>query len=262
MSASRENRAQHASIDTSEVFASGSNMHVYKGVYTRGERAGEPCVSKVFKSGSVFEDTFFASELKVVDEARDIIENFNADRILTNTNILINIPEIWVYTRNDEKNLVEPFIDNFEKFNSNTGWVPNIFGGELNPWMQVMQALSHYSYQVTNGRLLLCDLQGGVYQDGFILTDPVICSQEEGQYGPTDLGQRGIDTFFSRHKCNQFCRGRGWRRPASARAYHPAQQGTSMALAVPNRYTRALLTRQAPQAPQQQYDTIYESDSD
>ena len=36
--------------------------------------------------------------------------------------------------------------------------------------------LSHYSYHVSNGAYLLCDLQGGVYKDGVVLTDPVVMS--------------------------------------------------------------------------------------
>ena len=32
---------------------------------TKGERAGEKCVGKIFKSGSAFEESYFANELKV-----------------------------------------------------------------------------------------------------------------------------------------------------------------------------------------------------
>ncbi|KAG7667698.1 hypothetical protein Ndes2526B_g01909 [Nannochloris sp. 'desiccata'] len=258
MSSSRENRATRSNIDKSRIFASGANMHVYKGVYTRGERSGEECVSKVFKTGSVFENAFFAAELKVVDEARSIIETFNAQRILSNSTILVNIPEVWEFTYTKEKNLVEPFIQNFQKFNSNTGWTPR----NADPWMEVMQALSHYSYHITNGRLLLCDLQGGIYQDGFILTDPVIISQERGEYGPTDLGEAGMATFFSRHKCNQFCSKRGWSRPQNVKAHFAAQQGTSMELVVPTRYTRAPLSRRQPQYNPPIQEEYSSSDSD
>ena len=51
-----------------------------------------------------------------------------------------------------------------------------------------MQALSHYSYHVSSGQFVLCDLQGGIYSDGAIITDPVIISRSAGTYGPTDLG--------------------------------------------------------------------------
>jgi Alpha-kinase family len=140
-----------------------------------------------------------------------------------------------------------------EKFNSNTGWTP----AHKTPWIQIMQAPRHYSYHASNGRLLLCDLQGGVYQDGFILTDPVIMSGTR-EYGPTNLGQEGIATFFSRNKCNPFCSGRGWSRPQNVRAHFKAQAGKSMELHVPTRYTRAPLTRVPQRQPHQHNRTCEE----
>ena len=250
MSYARENRSTRATIDRDHIFASGSNMNVYAGEYTEGDRAGEPCVGKVFKTGSVFENSYFAVELKVVDETLAIVNKFNDDGPI-DTKIVVNIPEIWERACNGELSLVEPMIDNFEKFNSNTGWVP----ARTNPWLEVMQALSHYSYHTTNGRLLLCDLQGGVYKDGFIITDPVIMS-ENREYGPTDLGLEGIHTFFARHKCNQYCSRRGWMRPQGVRAHFPAQHSTSMML-VPTRHSRAHLTY-APQRQQPRYNPIQE----
>ena len=62
---------------------------------------------------------------------------------------------------NREKCLIEPFIEKWEKFNSNTGWNKSHL-----PWDKAMQALSHYSYHITNGQFLMCDLQGGWYSDG------------------------------------------------------------------------------------------------
>ena len=49
---------------------------------------------------------------------------------------------------------MEPFIENWEKFNSNTGW-----NNEGTPWPRVMQALSHFSYHASAGSTVLCDLQ-------------------------------------------------------------------------------------------------------
>jgi hypothetical protein len=119
---------------------------------------------------------------------------------------------------------MEPMIANFEKFNSNTGWTPN----ESSPW------ISHYSYHTTNRKLLFCDLQGGIYKDGFIITDPVIMSTTQ-EYGPTDL----ISTFFARHKCNKFCN-KQWVMPHDKKVYFKVQKGSAMAL--PTRGTRAPLT--------------------
>jgi hypothetical protein len=41
------------------------------------------------------------------------------------------------------------------------------------------------------------DVQGGVYSNGVILTDPCILSFDT-QFGETDLGPKGISSFFSK----------------------------------------------------------------
>jgi Alpha-kinase family. len=75
-----------------------------------------------------------------------------------------------------------------------------------------MQATSHFSVHISNaGQHLLRDLQGVVYNDGVVLTDPVVISMEGGKYGPIDLGTNGISTLFAHHNCNEFCRSQ-WRK--------------------------------------------------
>jgi hypothetical protein len=69
--------------------------------------------------------------------------------------------------------LWSPFVHNWTKFNSNSGWSSST-GTEQD---LVMQALSHYSYHTSGGQFLVCDLQGGIYRDGVIL-DPIILSRE------------------------------------------------------------------------------------
>ncbi|KAJ1628617.1 kinase-like domain-containing protein [Pavlovales sp. CCMP2436] len=118
--------------------------------------------------------------------------------------------------------MAEPFIDNWEKFNSNSGWAKF-----ATPWPQVMQALSHYSYHATDGQLLLCDLQGGVYNDGVVLSDPVIISRSASAYGVTDLGLDGITSFFAHHVCTAYCRS-SWARPKNAVVIFASVQGTTM----------------------------------
>ena len=85
---------------------------------------------------------------------------------------------------------------------------------------------------------MFCDLQGGIYKDGFIITDPVIMSTTQ-EYGPTDLGSEGISTFFARHKCNKFCNNQ-WVMPRDKKVYFKVQNGSAMVL--PTRGTRAPLT--------------------
>jgi hypothetical protein len=79
----------------------------------------------------------------------------------------------------------------FVKFNSNTGYTNGA---------DVMQALSHFSFDYSGGQEVLCDLQGGRFDSCYVLTDPVIMSRA-GEYGVTDLGASGISNFFFHHKC-------------------------------------------------------------
>jgi hypothetical protein len=87
-----------------------------------------------------------------------MLSHWNGAGFITQT-IRMNKPAVWTVTdgpRKGQKVLVEPFIENYVKFNSNTGWV----GGDGGSWNELVQAISHY-YHITSGTLLLCDMQGG-----------------------------------------------------------------------------------------------------
>lgn len=205
-----------------EYLASGEFRHVYLGTYTKGPRKGERSVSKRFKTGAVFEDRFFSHDILAVDKAAEIIADFNRDNQQFGgavcEMIYLTKPEVWTQTGSKQKVLVEPFVEGFEKFNSNSGWANNSH--------PVMQALSHFSYHNSNGQTVLCDLQGGRMDGGnYMLTDPVVLSMGK-LYGVTDGGPLAISTFFSNHVCNQYCR-REWRKPQAARRHFQPQAGTS-----------------------------------
>lgn len=92
---------------------------------------------------------------------------------------------------------------------------------ETKPWSDVMQALSHFSYHTSNGEYLLCDLQGGVYRDFVLITDPVILSRTL-QFGVSDLGPEAIMSFFHQHHCTVYCSPK-WTKPVYTKeCYEPA----------------------------------------
>lgn len=222
----RRNNSTQATFtyhDLQHPFAPGGFRWVAKGVYTEGGRAGEQCFAKWFRTGHVFEASFFDGDIKAMDKAHELVREFNNKRFIDRI-IQVNIPEVWTGmsgTILGKKVLQEPFIENYQKFNSNTGWADN-----ETPWPRVMQALSHFSYHASGGQFVLCDLQGGVYSDSVVLVDPVILSRTK-MYGVTDLGPRGISSFFNNHVCNEFCKA-SWSRPADQRRYFQPQAGTSM----------------------------------
>ncbi|KAF3202127.1 hypothetical protein TWF191_003150 [Orbilia oligospora] len=200
MAYSRTNNSTRANIDLSKLHGSGTFKYVYAGTYTAGARKGQPCVAKEFKSGCVVEDHYFDEEMNICAKSQEIIDEFNEAGIL-NQEVYLNTPEIWKYigrgsSKEGQKALLEPMIENFEKFNSNSGWALS----EPTGWAAALQSLSHFSYENSGGQLLLCDLQGGIYNDGFVLTDPVIMSRAQN-CGPADLGMDGIMSFFQRHRC-------------------------------------------------------------
>ncbi len=235
----RRNNAHRAEFQQYELdnpFASGAFRWVAKGVYTEGNRAGEECVCKWFKTGGVMESHFYDTDLAACNQAIQLITKWNAKSLIDRM-IKINLPEVWTFDSNSGRNwagrkvLQEPFIEEYQKFNSNTGWSDDSL-----PWHRVMQALSHFTYHVSSGQNLLCDLQGGIYSDGAVLTDPVVMSVNR-EYGPTDLGLTGISSFFAHHQCNEFCRPE-WRKPRDRRQYHSKTAGTTMEH-VPTRHSRA-----------------------
>ncbi|KAJ2997176.1 hypothetical protein NUW58_g731 [Xylaria curta] len=237
MSNSRHNNSTEARILYSQIFASGTFKNVFAGTYTSGSRAGQPCVAKEFKAGLVYEEHYFHEEMRVIRRTQMVINDWQRSGRI-DKRILLNTPEIWEVSGGRAKVLVEPMIENFVKFNSNSGWVNNSDG----VWSDAMQALSHFSYHNSDGRLLLCDLQGGSYRDGFVLTDPVIMSQNQS-YGPADLGPAGIKSFFQRHRCGNYCSS-GWRQPHSSSAPTvPKRKGTSMVPYLPTRASRNPLSR-------------------
>lgn len=236
----RRNNASSATFEQYELdhpFAQGAFRWVAKGTYTVGHRQGEPCVCKWFKTGGVMESHFYDSDLEASNEAIRLITKWNAKHFIDRM-VQVNLPEVWTFVSGQwdgRKVLQEPFISNYQKFNSNTGWADDSI-----PWSRVMQALSHFTFHTSNGETLLCDLQGGVYSNGVVLTDPVVMSKT-CRYGPTDLGPRGISSFFSSHVCNEYCRG-DWRRPRDQTRYHTRTAGTTMEHHVPTRHTRPHMT--------------------
>lgn len=138
MSPCRQNRSSQGIVARDEIIGEGSFKRVYKGRYTEGKRKGQPQATKELILNTPYTSTVFDHDIEVSRRSAEILEAWN-DSGFINKRIVINIPEVWVYTRESRipgvTHLVEPFIENFEKFNSNTGWVPD----EQRRWTELMQ---------------------------------------------------------------------------------------------------------------------------
>lgn len=76
----------------------------------------------------------------------------------------------------------------------------------------IPQAFSHFSYEYSSGRQLVCDLQGvwNTMDLSGLLTDPVVhyvCTTgKRHKNGATDKGLQGVKKFFETHLCCALCK--------------------------------------------------------
>lgn len=96
----------------------------------------------------------------------------------------------------------ERFIEgSYKKFSNNTGFV------NYDDPATMLQAFSHWTYEYTNGEIIVVDLQGIVIKDNqkYLLTDPCIHSTDLMRFGRSNLGKPGMKRFFQTHICNAVC---------------------------------------------------------
>ncbi|KZS11039.1 Uncharacterized protein APZ42_023761 [Daphnia magna] len=85
--------------------------------------------------------------------------------------------------------------------------------------LEIALAFSHFSHDITDGYLLVCDLQGVSYVDAkgkeiLLLTDPAIHCSKHIRFGKTNLSSIGINKFFKKHVCNKYCLALGLKMPS------------------------------------------------
>lgn len=197
-----------------------------------GNRNSQEAVCKCFKSHyQPLETEFFRTDTAVVNRAIEYAEGWNA---MCEVGQKILVTQGDVMTIGGTKYLVEPLIRYFTKYTSNNGWIAA--KEEEGDSVLAMEAFSHYTYHRSGGSLIVCDLQGRYRFDRFSntkrrfeLTDPAICSRRRS-YGPTDLGEKGIESFFFNHYCNKFCNADGniWACPRSQKNWFAPSSNTSM----------------------------------
>lgn len=95
----------------------------------------------------------------------------------------------------------------FLKYNSNNGYVAE----SSLKHHEAVQAFLHFSWEATEGQLLVADLQGVARAGEVLLTDPQVLSLT-GCYGPGDL-RGGIAACLGAHRCGPSCKRLGLRPP-------------------------------------------------
>jgi Alpha-kinase family len=191
---------EHSGEMSDEHIGKGKYKYVTKGTY---DRSGAAAADKFLKTGTTFSSECFLDDQRASEAALPFVAGFHQYIDTTvyrgRVSIKVNMPQVWTQTGGHlvgQKVLREPFIANFQKFNSNSG------AADLTA--TVAQALSHFSYHASDGTELLCDLQGGKVGETYVLSDVVMMSMSK-KYGNTDLGATGIENWLSLHRCNAFC---------------------------------------------------------
>jgi hypothetical protein len=264
MACLRKNNSNSVSCDPNNIVGFGTFKKVHLARYNDGFRVGSLAVIKHFKNPSSLEDSYYQNQPFIVEVASKLIDGFNQLRIIDQP-VSLSEPQVWVDSESMETSLVEPFIENFEKFNSNTGWV----NPDRKAWNSAMQALSHFSYHITQGKAPGAFIFSSIgnllpFQDSYYYAtfkealrrvawfSPIrlscrceapksctrICILHSTQFhrkqgfGATDLGCKGIETFFCHHVCTEFCCSH-WALPdACSTKSFPRKHNTTMMLSL------------------------------
>ncbi|XP_062519523.1 uncharacterized protein LOC134194596 [Corticium candelabrum] len=168
------------------IFSEGESRYAYKGTYHGdGPKSGAKCVVKVFKDGYALTPSDWTADVNTSKRAQQLAEDWHR-YIPTNRPPQFKLP---IIAQMDKRSIcfsssssvlkgiirpkgyvsIEDFIDgHYQKFSSNYGWTTGAG--------QFAAAFSHFTWHITNGRELVCDLQGVKKDDLYDLTDPAIHS--------------------------------------------------------------------------------------
>src|SRR6185295_19857725 len=103
----------------------------------------------------------------------------------------INFKNIYLLNYNNYLYFLESKLENFLKFNSNNGWQNS------DEKCKTLEAFMHFSYKYSEQQLVICDLQGDLWNYDYELTDAAINSQTGGLFGLTDMGLVGMQNVLS-----------------------------------------------------------------
>lgn len=217
-------------------------FHEVKFAHGKWEKVGKPMVAKesryIEDEGS--KEKFHTSFCRVQHKAKELAIQFN--RAVQKAPLLkpseeeasfpppIDFLKCSIYEYRDRNSfsyelcglLVENYLKGkFTKYNGNNGFVNenahadstiDLAIGEVK-LADFVQAFSHWVYEFSDHKMIVCDLQGVLDLEGirpvFRLTDPAICSKgrTSNQFGKTDIGMKGIRQFCLKHNCNDVCKG-------------------------------------------------------
>lgn len=104
--------------------------------------------------------------------------------------------------------------DKFIRFSNNAGYSlleEKARACGIDPqFVAMVLAFSHWTHEVTRGKLMIVDLEGIVTHNKtrkakILLTDPAIHCTDLDRFGNLNHGEPGMSSFFETHECNHVC---------------------------------------------------------
>lgn len=192
---------------SNEPFSRGSLRYAYTAILNHGTKTEPIYVNSVLKE-SVFIDPernsieFHKESVEIQVIARFLAQEFSK---LVKLKKRINIIEVNLIRIEGSEccYTIEDYVEGkFMKWMNNEGEYDNEIKAEI------LHAFSHWTYEATNEYLIVTDLQGFMFKENeYVLTDPTItCAKDPEKFSLTNLGSKGVETFFRLHECNQICK--------------------------------------------------------
>ncbi|KAF0484017.1 kinase-like protein [Gigaspora margarita] len=185
-----------------QPFSVGAERYAYFALDTNIGRANKLVIKQYHdvKIGTI-EQYLESVEISSVAYFLSMEFNIAAQRVGINKKVtFIDVKVLYDKTNNIYYS-VEKCINNaeFKRFNVNSGIITEFHS--------ILEAFAHFTYQYTEGYLVVYDLQGVDLYNEFLLTDPAIHCIDLLRFGITNLGKNGIQKcFLANHKCNDICK--------------------------------------------------------
>lgn len=192
-----------------DPFAKGSLRFAFYGQFSTEDASFVDVVFKEFVSADDKANayTVYREHLEIQAIAQFLAELFNAEqqRLFRNfIPIVYADADLVQQVANPSKiyQVERRMHQEWRKWNNNSG------GVSLNEYSTTLQAFSHWTHDITSGRIMVVDLQGVKVDRVYLLTDPALHCDDLLRFRETrtNLGVKGMRQFFQTHVCSDVCK--------------------------------------------------------
>lgn len=201
-----------------EKFSSGGFRNAFKGTSLDSESTwviktyNEKALKTISDSVNSTPDDHTRKQVQMHSVAKGITKSF-ASKAPSNFGECFKYNKVYYTQYEGQPATIEEFVDGqFKKYVNNTGKIirPSGCTEDEEDIIDKAECLVHYSYQSSDKRLMLLDIQGS----GYNLYDPEISRTDlytsadntEIYFCCGNLSFKSIDNFKDLHACNRFCK--------------------------------------------------------